>query len=132
MADANKMKKRPVYLDLIRLSIDLPLPGMVSILHRVSGVALFFFLFLLLSLLQDSLASPQSFAAFKQTLANPVAKLILLGLLWAYLHHFCAGIRYLYLDIDVGTDLPKARASSWAVLAVSIGLTLLIAARLLW
>jgi hypothetical protein len=51
---------------------------------------LFFFLFLLLSLLQDSLASPQSFAAFRQTIGNPVVKLILLGLLWAYLHHLCA------------------------------------------
>jgi succinate dehydrogenase / fumarate reductase cytochrome b subunit len=132
MADAMSKKKRPVYLDLIRLSIDLPLPGMVSILHRASGVALFFFLFLLLSLLQDSLSSPQSFAAFRQTLAHPVAKLIVTGLLWAYLHHFCAGIRYLFLDMDMGVDLPRARASSWAVFAVSIVLTLLVAARVLW
>jgi succinate dehydrogenase / fumarate reductase cytochrome b subunit len=86
MADAITKKKRPVYLNLVRLSVDLPLPGIVSILHRISGAMLFFFLFLLLSLLQDSLASPQSFAAFRQTVANPVVKLVLLGLLWAYLH----------------------------------------------
>jgi succinate dehydrogenase / fumarate reductase cytochrome b subunit len=132
MADAITKKKRPVYLNLVRLSLDLPLPGIVSILHRISGAMLFFFLFLLLSLLQDSLASPQSFAAFRQTIANPVVKFLLLGLLWAYLHHLCAGIRYLFLDIDKGVALPTARATSWAVLGVAIALTVVFGERLLW
>ena len=130
MADAMTKKKRPVYLDLVR--IRLPLPGFVSILHRVSGAGLFLFLFLLLSMLQDSLTSPQSFAAIKQTLANPIAKLIGFGLLWAYLHHFCAGIRYLFLDVDIGVELHQARASSWAVLVISITLALVIGGKLLW
>jgi succinate dehydrogenase / fumarate reductase cytochrome b subunit len=132
MAEATTKRKRPVYLDLIRLSLALPLPGIVSILHRISGALLFLFLFLLLSLLQDSLSSPQTFAALKQTAGNPVVKFILLGLLWAYLHHLCAGVRYLFLDIDKGVALPVARASSWAVLGVSIALTVALGARILW
>ncbi len=62
--------------------------------------------------------------------ANPLAKLVLIGLVWAYLHHFCAGIRYLLLDLDKGIDLKPARQSSVIVLAVSLALTLIIGARL--
>jgi succinate dehydrogenase / fumarate reductase cytochrome b subunit len=120
---------RPKYLDLLK--IRLPLPGIVSILHRASGALLFLAIPLLLYLLQSSLESPQRYAALGKFFAHPLAKLVLIGLLWAYLHHFCAGIRYLALDLDLGTDLARARASSRAVLAVSIGLTLAIGA-LLW
>jgi succinate dehydrogenase / fumarate reductase cytochrome b subunit len=63
-------------------------------------------------------------------LANPLCKLVLIGLLWAYLHHFFAGIRYLLLDLHVGDDLAPARQSSAAVLGVSLALTLIIAVRL--
>lgn len=121
-------EKRPKYLDLLK--IRLPLPGWVSILHRISGVALFLFIPFLLWLLQLSLVSPESFAGFKSSLANPLVKLILFGLLWAFLHHFLAGIRYLTLDVDWGTELSQARATSVAVLVVSIVLTLLIGTRL--
>ena len=58
-------------------------------------------------------------------------KLALLGLLWGYLHHLCAGVRHLALDLDIGTDLAVARASSVVVLAVSISLTA-IAGVMLW
>ena len=122
-------KPRPKYLNL--LQIRLPLPAMISIMHRVSGVALFLVIPLLLYVLQMSLESPHGFAAVKSVLFTPLAKLVLLALLWGFLHHFCAGIRHLALDLDVGTDLGPARASSWAVLAFSIGLTL-ICGVLLW
>jgi succinate dehydrogenase / fumarate reductase cytochrome b subunit len=114
-------KPRPKHLDLTR--IRLPVPGFVSILHRVSGAMLFLFIPLLLWLWQESLVSPQSFAAFKTVVAQPWMKIVLLGLLWGYLHHLCAGVRHLALDLDLGTDLAAARASSKVVLAVSIGLT---------
>lgn len=120
---------RPKYLNLFQ--IRLPLPGVVSILHRVSGALLFLLIPLLLYLLQLSLESPQGYAALAGFFAHPLAKLIVIGVLWAYFHHFCAGIRYLLLDLDIGTDLARARASSWAVFAASIGLTLVIGA-LLW
>ena len=122
-------KSRPVYLDLPR--IRLPLPGIVSILHRVSGAALFVVgIPLLLCVVGGSLASAESFAAVRATFANPLAKLVLLGLAWAYLHHFCAGIRYLLLDLHKGIELPAARQSSVIVLVVSIALTLIVGVRL--
>ena len=122
-------KPRPKHLDLTR--IQLPLPALVSILHRISGAVLFLFIPLLLWLWQESLTSPQSFAAFKAVVSQLWVKIVLLGLLWGYLHHVCAGIRHLALDLDLGTELAAARVSSKAVLAVSIGLTV-IAGIALW
>jgi succinate dehydrogenase / fumarate reductase cytochrome b subunit len=121
MAEFAAKRKRPVYLDLIR--IRLPLPGFVSILHRISGAVLFVCLFWLLWLLDASLASEAKFEAMRAAVAHPFAKIVLIGLAWAFLHHFCAGIRYLFLDADMGVDLATARASSWVVLGVSIALT---------
>ena len=116
---------RPKYLNLMQ--IRLPVPGLVSILHRVSGAALFLFIPFLLVLFEASLQSPQSFARFKLLMSYWAIKLILIGLVWAYVHHLCAGIRHLALDLHYGTDLPAARATSWVVLAVSIVLTLVFA-----
>jgi succinate dehydrogenase / fumarate reductase cytochrome b subunit len=115
------VKSRPKHLNL--LQIRLPVPGVVSIMHRVSGAALFVMLPFLLYLLQGSLQSPDTYVLFRDTLSNPLVKLILLGLLWAFMHHFCAGIRYLVLDLHIGTALSSARASSFAVLGVSLALT---------
>lgn len=115
-------QKRPKHLDLTK--IRLPLPGVVSILHRVSGAALFLFIWLFLYGLEQSLLSPQSFASIKSLAAQPLVKLLTLGFLWAYLHHLCAGIRHLAMDAHFGTELAAARASSWVVLALSIGITL--------
>ena len=122
-------KPRPKHLDLTK--IRFPVMAIVSGMHRISGAVLFLFIPLLLWLWQESLASPQSFAAFTAVVAQPLMKIVLLGLLWGYLHHLCAGIRHLALDLDFGTELAAARASSKAVLAVSIGLTLA-AAVALW
>lgn len=128
MPDLAIKKPRPKHLDLAK--IRLPMPGYVSILHRVSGAGLFLMLPFLIWLLQLSLESPQTFDSFRAVVANPFAKLILLGLLWAYLHHFCMGIRILLLDMNIGVDLKPARASSWAVLAVSLALTAILGVKL--
>ena len=122
-------RPRPKYLNLIQ--IRLPVPGMVSILHRVSGAALFLMLPFLLALFELSLDSAQTFARFKAVFSHWGIKLIVLGLAWAYLHHLCAGIRHLALDLDYGTELAAARASSWAVLVISMALTLGVGA-LIW
>ncbi len=124
------IKKRPKNLDLT--SIKLPLPGKLSILHRVSGVGIFLMLPLLLWIFQASVSSPESFAAFKEVAGLPLVKLILAGLTWAYMHHFCAGIRYLLLDVHVGVDLPSARQSAGIVFAVSLTLTVILWGVLLW
>lgn len=114
-------KERPKHLALHQ--IRLPLPGIVSILHRISGLLLFFALPLLLLMLQYSLRSIETWTRLLDVLAHPLLKLALLGLLWAFLHHFCAGIRYLLIDLDYGVRLAQARNSSKMVLAVSMLLT---------
>jgi succinate dehydrogenase / fumarate reductase cytochrome b subunit len=130
MAEMTLKKKRPKNLDL--MTIKLPLPGILSILHRVSGAVLFLLLPVFLWLFEGSLTSPETFAVVKSIAAHPLVKLILLGLIWLYLHHFCAGIRYLLLDLHKGIDLESARLSSKIVFAVSIVLTLLIGVKVLW
>lgn len=126
---APRRSPRPVYLDLLR--IRQPVPAIVSILHRISGVALFAIgIPLLLWAVQRSLASPEGYASLQAALGSPLVKLVLLGLVWSYLHHFCAGIRFLLLDLHVGTELIAARQSAFAVLIVSLALTAIIGARL--
>lgn len=119
---------RPVDLNLFK--IKLPLPAVVSILHRASGALLFLLLPVLLYGLQQSLASAQSFMVISEWLQQPLVKLGLLGVIWAYLHHFCMGLRYLALDFDIGVKLAQARLSAKLVLIVSLTLTLLIGIRL--
>ena len=121
-------KKHPKYLALHL--IKLPLPGFVSILHRISGLLLFFALPLLLLMLQYSLRSIETYTQLMAIVTHPLAKLILLGLLWAFLHHFCAGLRYMAIDLHYVRDLAQARSSSWAVLATSLLLTVLVGAKL--
>lgn len=125
---AELAKKRPKYLNLFE--IKLPLPGWVSILHRVSGAGLFLMLPLLIWLLSLSLGSADSYMTFKAITGHPLVKLILLGLLWAYLHHFCMGIRILLLDMHIGIEKAQARASAIAVLVVSLAMTALLGAKL--
>ncbi|MCL2523831.1 MAG: succinate dehydrogenase, cytochrome b556 subunit [Betaproteobacteria bacterium] len=122
MAEMTINKKRPVNLDLT--TIRLPLSAKVSILHRVSGAGLFICLPLLLWLFGASLTSADSFAVLQSVAASLPVKVILAGLIWAYAHHFCAGIRFLLLDLHVGIEKEAAAKSSAAVFAVSIPLTL--------
>ncbi|HET7634082.1 MAG TPA: succinate dehydrogenase, cytochrome b556 subunit [Burkholderiales bacterium] len=122
------VKPRPVYLNL--LQIRQPVPAIVSILHRISGALLFLFIPLLLYLLQATLVSPDVAAAYYGVLAHPIVKIVLLVLLWAYLHHICAGVRHLIFDLHIGTALAPARASSMAVLVISVVLTIIVAVRL--
>ncbi|MFN4328466.1 MAG: succinate dehydrogenase, cytochrome b556 subunit [Limnobacter sp.] len=120
-------KKRPEYRNIHVtqiLSYRLPLAGKLSILHRVSGAALFLALpIILLPLFDKSLTSELSFEEMKAWVANPLFKVILLGLIWSYMHHFCAGIRYLVLDLHVGTDKYAAAKSAASVFAASLTLT---------
>lgn len=124
-------RRRPKNLNLLQLSLNLPVPGVVSILHRASGVGLFAGLGLVLWALQASLGSAEEQAALQSVfgfalLGVPVLKLAGLGLLWAALHHVLAGLRYLLIDIHLGVELAPARASAKAVLAISLLLTVVI------
>jgi succinate dehydrogenase / fumarate reductase cytochrome b subunit len=125
------IRTRPTYrninvTDLVRYR--LPLPGIVSILHRISGALLFVFLWLILWLLQTSVSDAGRFSALY---ANPLIKLIVFALLWSLLHHLCAGIRYLALDVShSATELQPARQSSMIVMIVSLVLTVLVGIKL--
>lgn len=122
-------KPRPKYYDL-NLA-HLPPPGIVSILHRISGILLFFpILPILLYVLDTSLVSEQDFGRWRVLVGRPGVKLIMLGFTWMYAHHFWAGIRYLLLDVHVGIAKEPSRVTAYAVLALGVITTLLVAWRL--
>jgi len=125
MRNAQLQKKRPKYLNL--LEIRQPLPSVVSILHRVSGLLLFFpGIPLLLSGLEGMLDSPQGYARLQSLLAHPILKIGLIAALWFFLHHLLAGIRFLALDLHYGIELQQARSTSKFVLGAGFILTVLI------
>jgi len=105
----------------------LPVPGIVSILHRISGMLIFLLLPLLLWLFDLSLSSDRSFDRLVALCSGTLARLVLLGLGWALLHHVCAGVRFLLLDVHIGTDKAAARRGAWVVFAVSLPLAALFA-----
>ena len=109
----------------------MPLAAFVSILHRVSGALLFLVgLPFLLYLFQQSLTSEISYENYRAIASHWFSKLVLLALAWGYLHHFCAGIRHLLLDLDIGVGKEQGRTSASVVLGVSLVLTLVVALKL--
>lgn len=121
-------KKRPVNLDLG--TIALPITSYVSILHRVSGVIMFFAVAVLLWLLESSLASEASFNELSNLLNNPLCQIIVWGTLAALAYHSVAGMRHMIMDFGVGEDSFYAgRLSAWAALALA---ALVIALITLW
>ena len=110
-------KPRPKYYDL-NLAHLWP-PALLSILHRGTGLVLFFPLLPLgLYILQTSLASESEFARWHELLHHPVAKVAIFLVAWSFAHHFFAGIRYLILDLHVMGSKPAARSSALAVFAL--------------
>ncbi|MBI3575243.1 MAG: succinate dehydrogenase, cytochrome b556 subunit [Gammaproteobacteria bacterium] len=112
-----KNKTRPVFLNL--LQIRLPIGGVVSILHRVTGVFLVLALPWLLYGLQQSLSGPAEYAAITARLTPPPARILMLVLLWIFAQHFFSGIRHLLLDLDLGMEKIAARQLAWLTLAAS-------------
>ena len=122
-------KTRPKYYDL-NLA-HLPPPALVSIFHRVSGALLFFpILPLLLYMLQVTLGSEEGFARWHDFFARPMVKLIVLGVVWLYAHHFFAGIRFLLLDLHIGIAKAPSRTSAAVVLVLGAVTAFLIGWRL--
>ncbi|MYZ45794.1 succinate dehydrogenase, cytochrome b556 subunit [Schauerella aestuarii] len=113
------------------MSYRLPLAGKLSILHRVSGALLFLCLpLVILPLFAASVTSQETFNDVAAYMGHPIMKLIVLVLMWGYLHHFCAGIRYLMLDLHIGLDKAAAQKSAGIVFGVSLALTLVFALKL--
>jgi len=121
-------KNRPKNLNL--LTIKLPINALVSILHRATGCILFLMLPVILLLLQWSLSSALHFETVIAILHSPFIKLMLLGLAWAFFHHFFAGIRHLAMDVHWMTTLMKARYTSKVVLVLGVIATLILAVKL--
>jgi len=105
----------------------LPPAGLVSILHRLSGVLLFLMLPVLLWMFELSLKTESTYEQLRMTAGNVIIKLVLLAVIWAMLHHLVAGIRYLALDLHIGIAKEPARRSALLVLAISLPLTLVAA-----
>lgn len=112
-------KKRPVNLDLG--TIKLPITSYVSILHRVSGVIMFFTLAVFLWMLDTSLASEQSFNDLAAMFANPICQFIIWGSLAALAYHAVAGIRHMIMDFGLGEDsFASGRNSAWAAMIAAV------------
>lgn len=121
---AKTYSKRPKHLNLLK--IKQPFPAVVSIIHRITGVLLFFpGIPILLCILQDFLGSQESFDHLQENLRNPLIILILLIPLWFFFHHACAGIRHLALDLHMGVELQQARTSAYLVFVMGVMLTAL-------
>ena len=116
---ADKNNKRPKTLDL--LHIHLPIGGVVSILHRVSGVLLVLALPLAFLLLQQSLQGPEGFAQAVALLSSLPARALLFIITILLAHHFLAGMRHLLLDLDVGISRSAGRLGAWLVLGGVVG-----------
>ncbi|MEA3302085.1 MAG: succinate dehydrogenase, cytochrome b556 subunit [Pseudomonadota bacterium] len=107
------LRKKPVFLNL--LQIRLPIAGIMSIIHRASGMLMVLLIPLSVYLLDLSLADEQGFAAVGSLLQSSLVGFTLFLLLWALLHHLYSGIRYLLIDVEIGVERPVYRYTAWAV-----------------
>jgi succinate dehydrogenase / fumarate reductase cytochrome b subunit len=122
-------KTRPKYYDL-NLA-HLPPPGLLSIIHRMSGALLFFpILPILLYALHVTLGSEEGFTRWHEFFSRPVVKLAVIGAVWLYAHHFFAGIRYLLLDMHIGIEKEPSRTSAIVVMVLGVLTALLFGWRL--
>jgi len=137
---ADEHRQRPVYTNIHVsqiVSYRLPPAGWVSILHRVSGALMFVLLPLVVWLLDVSLASEVSYERFSNAFVAGIGivpafllKLVMLALIWSFLHHLIAGVRHLWMDITHSVTLQQGRISALATLGASGVLTVVLGARL--
>lgn len=133
--------KRPEFRNINALtdlpSYRLPLAGWVSILHRVSGAIMFILMPFIIWMFDTSVSSEISFARFTSAFTAGIGfipgwfiKLVALAIIWAYLHHFIAGIRHLWMDINHAVSKEFGKSSAIVTLALGTGLTILLGAKL--
>lgn len=135
---ADLTRSRPGTMRLVdALKYRLPLAGWVSILHRVSGGLMFVLLPLIVWFFDTSLSSEASYERFTAAFSSGIGfvpgvlvKLVVLALIWAFLHHFTAGIRHVWMDVTHSMELQQGRVSAVVTLGISILLTLVLGAKL--
>ncbi len=133
-------KARPVFRNIHVTQLAgyrLPPAGIVSILHRISGLLLFLLLPFIIWMFDNSVSTEISFDTFTNAFVAGIGwlpgwfiKLVALGLIWGYLHHFIAGVRHLWMDATHSVSLEQGHNSALVTLVSSIGLTLLLGAKL--
>ena len=134
-------RKRPEFRNINALSdlpnYRLPAAGWVSILHRVSGALMFLLMPFIIWMFDSSITSEISFAKFAAAfnvglgfIPGWFMKLVALAIIWAYLHHFIADIRHLYMDTFHAVTKEFGKSSAVATLVLSLGLTAVLAAKL--
>lgn len=141
MSVTSTKPKRPEFRNINALTdlrtYRLPIAGILSILHRVSGLLLFILLPFIVWMLDTSITSEYSFARFTAAfnvgmwgLPGALWKLVALGVIWAYLHHFCAGLRHLWMDLTHSVSKEFGKSSAIVGFAISLGLTAVLGAKL--
>ncbi len=134
-------KKRPEFRNINALtdlpSYRLPVAGIVSILHRISGLIMFLLLPLIVWMFDTSVSSEISFARFSAAfnvglgfVPAVLVKVVVLGLIWAYLHHLIAGVRHVYMDVCHAVTKEFGKSSAIVTLVLSLGLTAALGAKL--
>ena len=119
---ATVKSKRPVNLDLT--TITFPLPALVSITHRITGVALFVAVGLLLWGLDLSLTSEESFNSLVECMDGVFAKLVLWAILAGFIYHIVAGCKHLLMDMGIGETLEGGQLGAKIVVGLSVVLIL--------
>ena len=131
-------KQRPGTMRLVdAVKYRLPLAGVVSILHRVSGLLMFALLPFIIWLFDNSLRSEISYDTFSSAFVAGIGvvpawfvKLVVLALIWAFLHHAIAGVRHVWMDMTHSVSMEQGRSSAIVTLVSSLGLTVLLGAKL--
>lgn len=134
-------RQRPEFRNINAISdlpnYRLPAAGWVSILHRVSGALMFLLMPFIIWMFDTSITSELSFATFSAAFNVGIGfvpgwffKLVALAIIWAYLHHFMAGIRHLYMDINHAVTKEFGKSSATVTLVLSLGLTAVLGAKL--
>lgn len=140
-SNINKTGKKPEFRNINAMrdlpTYRLPVAGWVSILHRVSGAIMFLLMPFIIWMFDTSISSEISFEKFKAIFNIGVGfvpgwffKLMVLAIIWAYLHHLIAGVRHLYMDANHAVSKEFGRSSAITTLVISIGLTIVLAAKL--
>ena len=139
---SSSRSKRPEFRNINVFSdvrtYRMPLAAIVSILHRASGVMMFLLMPFIIWLFDTSVSSEISFAKFKAAFNSGLGfvpgwflKLVVLALIWGYLHHFCAGLRHLWMDVSHSAVTKEfGKSSAVVVLVISLGLTVVLGAKL--
>jgi succinate dehydrogenase / fumarate reductase cytochrome b subunit len=140
MAELSKKVPRPVYKNIHitdLMAYRMPAAAYVSILHRASGAIMFILLPFIIWMFDNSLSSEVSYSTFSTAFGAGIGfvpgwfvKLVMLVLIWSYLHHFIAGLRHLWMDVHHAATNNAGRGSAKIVLTLSLLLTVVFGAKL--